>query len=92
MEGASCLEPLELLVLGSSLAARPIEGITKNVSDWKPVLKPVQDSTRVFPDCSVFFFKTVSGSLPVDPAIHNGLSVRPPILTETAVALAVLNE
>ena len=44
-EGTSGLEPLEQLVLGSSLATRPIEGITMKVSDWKPVIKPVQDST-----------------------------------------------
>ena len=35
---------------------------------------------------------TVSGSLPVDPAIHNGPLVRPLIMTETAVAIAVPNE
>ena len=45
MEGASCLEPLEQLVLVSSLAARPVEGITKKVTDWEPVINPVQDST-----------------------------------------------
>ena len=44
-EGASGLEPLEQLVLGSSLAARPIECIMMKVSDWKSVIKPVQDST-----------------------------------------------
>ena len=32
-EGASCLEPLEQSVLGSSLAVPPVEGITKKVSD-----------------------------------------------------------
>ena len=42
-QGASCLEPLEQLILVSSLAARPVEGITKKVSDWKPVITPVQD-------------------------------------------------
>ena len=44
-EGALCLEPLEQSVLSSSLAARPVEGITKKVSDWKPVINPVQDIT-----------------------------------------------
>ena len=44
-EGASCLEPLVQSVLVSSLAARPVEGITKKVSDWEPVINPVQDST-----------------------------------------------
>ena len=44
-EGASCLEPLEQLVLSSSLAARPVEGITEKVSDWNPVINPVQDIT-----------------------------------------------
>ena len=34
-EGASCLEPLEQSFLSSSLVARPIEGITEKVSDWK---------------------------------------------------------
>ena len=36
-EGASCLEPLEQSVLSSSLAVRPVEGLTEKVSDWKPV-------------------------------------------------------
>ena len=40
-EGAPCLEPLEQSVLSSSLAERPVEGITKKVSDWKPVINPV---------------------------------------------------
>ena len=40
-EGAPCLEPLEQLVLSSSLAVRPVEGITKKVSDWKPGINPV---------------------------------------------------
>ena len=42
-EGASCLEPLEQSVLSSSLAARSVEGVAENVSDWKPVINPVQD-------------------------------------------------
>ena len=45
MEGTSCLEPLEQSVLSSSLVARPIEGITEKVSDWKPVINQVQDIT-----------------------------------------------
>ena len=44
-EGASCLEPLEQSVLSPSLAARPVEGVTEKVSDWKPVINPVQDIT-----------------------------------------------
>ena len=40
-EGASCLEPLEQSVLSSSLVARPFEGVTEKVSDWKPVINPV---------------------------------------------------
>ena len=40
-EGASCLEPQEQSVLSSSLAARPVEGVTEKVSDWKPVINPV---------------------------------------------------
>ena len=40
-EGAPCLEPLEQSVLSSSLAVRPVEGITEKVSDWKPVINPV---------------------------------------------------
>ena len=44
-EGAPCLEPLEQSVLSSSLAVRPVEGITKKVSDWKPVINPVISST-----------------------------------------------
>ena len=42
-EGALCLEPLEQSVLSSSLAVRPVEGITKKVSDRKPVINPVQN-------------------------------------------------
>ena len=44
-EGASCLEPLEQSVLSSSLAARPVEGATEKVSDWKPVINPVMSYT-----------------------------------------------
>ena len=33
-QGAPCLEPLEQSVLNSSLAVRPVEGITRKVSDW----------------------------------------------------------
>ena len=44
-EGSSCLEPLEQSVLSSSLTARPVEGVTEKVSDWKPVINPVQDIT-----------------------------------------------
>ena len=40
-EGAPCLEPLEQSVLSSSLAVRPVEGIMKKMSDWKPVINPV---------------------------------------------------
>ena len=43
MEGASCLEPLEQSVLSSSLAARPVEGVMKKVSDSKPVMNPDQN-------------------------------------------------
>ena len=39
-EGASCLEPLEQSVLGSSLAARPVGCVAKNVLDWKPLRNP----------------------------------------------------
>ena len=42
-EGAPCLEPLEESVLSSSLAVRPVEGITKKVSDRRPVINPVQN-------------------------------------------------
>ena len=47
MEGVSCLKPLEqsVSVLSSSLAARPVEGVTEKISDWKPVINPVQDIT-----------------------------------------------
>ena len=44
-EGASCLELLEQSVLSSTLLVRQVEGVTKIVSDWKPVLNPVQDIT-----------------------------------------------
>ena len=44
-EGASCLKPPEQSVLSSSLAARPVEGVTEKISDWKPVINPVQDIT-----------------------------------------------
>ena len=38
-EGASCLEPLVQSVLGSSLAAQPVEGLAEKVSDRKLVIK-----------------------------------------------------
>ena len=44
-EGASCLEPLEQLVPSSSLAVRPVEGVTEKVSEWKPVINPVLSYT-----------------------------------------------
>ena len=40
-EGASCLEPLEQSVPCSSLAVRPVEGVTEKVFEWKPVINPV---------------------------------------------------
>ena len=43
-EGVSCLEPLEQSVLSSPLVARPIEGITEKLSDWKPVINPVMSA------------------------------------------------
>ena len=43
MEGMSSLEPVQQLVLNTSLVARPEAGIMK--SDWKPVINPVQDIT-----------------------------------------------
>ena len=42
-EGAPRLEPLELSVLSSSLAAQPVEGVVEKVSDRKPVINPVQN-------------------------------------------------
>ena len=44
-EGASCLEPLEQWIFSSSLAARPVAGVTEKGLDWKPVIQPAQDST-----------------------------------------------
>ena len=44
-EGASCLEPLEQSVLSSSLVVRPVEGVTKKVADWKPVINLVNSYT-----------------------------------------------
>ena len=38
MEGASCLKPLEQLVLSSSIAARCVEDVIRKVSDRKPVI------------------------------------------------------
>ena len=52
-EGASCLEQLEQSVLSSSLAARPVEGGTEKISDWKPVINPVQDLWRGLPTRSI---------------------------------------
>ena len=43
MEGMSSLEPVQQLVLNTSLVAQPEAGIMK--SDWKPVINPVQDIT-----------------------------------------------
>ena len=44
-EGASCLEPLEQSAPSSSLAVRPVEGVTEKVSEWKPVINPVLSYT-----------------------------------------------
>ena len=44
-QGTSCLEPREQSVLSLSLVAQTVEGITEKVSDWKPVINPVQDIT-----------------------------------------------
>ena len=44
-EGASCLEPLEQSVLGSSLAARPVGCVMENVLDWKPLRNPATSYT-----------------------------------------------
>ena len=44
-EGASCLELLKQSVLSSTLVVRQVEGVTKIVSDCKPVINPVQDIT-----------------------------------------------
>ena len=44
-EGASCLELLEQSLLSSTLVVRQVEGVTKIVSDCKPVINPVQDIT-----------------------------------------------
>ena len=40
-EGASFLEHRKQSVPGSSLAVRPVEGVTEKVSEWKPVINPV---------------------------------------------------
>ena len=45
MEGRLCLEPSEQSVLNSSLVTRPSKYVMEGRSDWKPVIKPVQDST-----------------------------------------------
>ena len=45
MEGMLCLEPSEQSVPDSPLIARPVEGVAVKVSDRKPVINPVQDST-----------------------------------------------
>ena len=44
-EGASCLEPLEQSVLGSSLDARPVGCAIENVLDWKPLRNPATSYT-----------------------------------------------
>ena len=40
MEGMSCMEPLEQSILRSSWIARPHECVTKERSEWKPVINP----------------------------------------------------
>ena len=45
IEGTSSLEPLEQSVLNTLLVARPVEEITKKISDWGPVAHPVPDTT-----------------------------------------------
>ena len=44
-EGASCMELLEQSVLSLTLLVRQVEGVTKIVSDCKPVINLVQDIT-----------------------------------------------
>ena len=43
IEGASCLRPLEQSVLNSSIAARSVEDVVREVSDRKSVINPVTD-------------------------------------------------
>ena len=43
MEGVSCLRPLEQSVLNSSIAARPVEDVVREVSDRKPVINRASD-------------------------------------------------
>ena len=44
MEGASCPRPLEQSVLNSSIAARPVEDVVREVSDRKPDPVPLEQS------------------------------------------------
>ena len=41
MEGMSCLEPLEQLILHSLWISRPRKCVMKERSEWKPVINPV---------------------------------------------------
>ena len=69
-EGASCLEPLEQSVLSLSLVARHIEGITEKLSDWKPVINPVQDIT---PDGRPMEGTAYPEHSPLGVSLDNGL-------------------
>ena len=44
-EGASFLELLDQSVLHAALVVRQVGSVTELVSDWKPVINPVQDIT-----------------------------------------------
>ena len=45
MEGMLCLEPSEQSIPNSFFIARPVEGVAEKVSDHKPVINLVKDST-----------------------------------------------
>ena len=90
-EGASCLEPLEQSVLVSSFAVRPVEGITKKVSDWEPVINPVQDST---PDCQPMeettYLEHSALGVSLDSGLMEGMSRTEPLEQSVLGAWAVV--
>ena len=77
--------------LVSSLAARPAEGITKKVSDWEPVINPVQDNTpdgQPMEDTTYLEHSALEVSL--DSELMEGMSRTEPLEQSVLGAWAVM--
>ena len=73
MAGMSSLEPLEQLVLNLLLVARPGKGITKERSDWEPVVHPVPHiSLDGRPMEGTTYLEHSALGLSLDSGLHGG--------------------